>query len=255
MYRIVKQSWKTFPTALAVLLLPLGAPAASRTAQLPDGTIRSLVEHRLAKHGLEDTGVLVQVDDGVVTLSGSVKTLADEQEAEKLARSAEEVKDVVDRLSVQPGTRSEQQIADDVAKALNNYRFYDVFDWVEARLEGGQVSLTGWVYRPWDSAWLEKRIKRIAGVTRVQNELQSLPPSTYDDELRFETFRAIYGDPLFSTYPDLGLAPIHIIVHNGHITLKGIVHSKVERQLAGSLTRHATLALSVDNDIQLESRS
>ena len=51
-----------------------------------------------------------------------------------------------------------------------------------------------------------------------------------DDELRLAIYRAIfnYNNPLIQ-YSVRAVPPIHIIVKNGHVTLKGVVANQMDR--------------------------
>ena len=50
-----------------------------------------------------------------------------------------------------------------------------------------------------------------------------------DDQIRQAVAKAIYGDPEIGTrYGYQALPSIHIIVDNGHVTLKGVVDSQMD---------------------------
>ena len=67
----------------------------------------------------------------------------------------------------------------------------------------------------------ERAIKKIEGVDKVVNNIQVLPPSPMDDRLREQLYRKLYGyGPLFK-YANQSIPPIHIVVKNGRVTLKG----------------------------------
>jgi osmotically-inducible protein OsmY len=97
------------------------------------------------------------------------------------------------------------------------------------------VVLSGWVTMPYKKTDLERRVARVDGVTSVKNDIQVLPVSQFDDELRFRIARAIYGNSSFWNYAAMPNPPIHIVVNRGHVTLTGTVNSHVERVLARSL--------------------
>ena len=59
----------------------------------------------------------------------------------------------------------------------------------------------------------------------------------FDDRLRLQVARAIYGDPFFIHYADQALPPIHIIVKNGNVTLEGVVASAMDRTKADMAAR------------------
>jgi hyperosmotically inducible protein len=127
------------------------------------------------------------------------------------------------------------QIFKDVADQVNRYTRFTVFDDVAANVDNGVVTLTGHVTMPYKRDDLEKRVAKVTGVAQVQNKINVLPVSMFDDELRFRIARAIYGNSAFWHYAAMANPPIHIIVQNGHVTLTGVVNSNVERALARSL--------------------
>ena len=77
--------------------------------------------------------------------------------------------------------------------------------------------------------------------------------SSFDDRLRIQIARAIYGDPALSRYALGANPPIHIIVDNGHVTLTGWVNSDMEKQIAGMRASGAGLSFgAVTNNLQVE---
>jgi hyperosmotically inducible protein len=91
------------------------------------------------------------------------------------------------------------------------------------------------VTAPYKKDDLERRVRRVDGVTTVENAVDVLPVSQGDDELRFRIARAIYGNSSFWQYASMANPPIHIVVNRGRVTLEGVVNSNVERMLARSL--------------------
>lgn len=131
--------------------------------------------------------------------------------------------------------RKDLQIYRDIAKQVERYTQFTIFDTVDVSIDRGRVILTGWVTMPYKKDDIERRVRAVDGVTSLENGIQVLPVSTFDDELRFRIARAIYGNSAFWNYAALPNPPIHIIVVNGRVTLAGVVQSNVERQLARSL--------------------
>ena len=78
-----------------------------------------------------------------------------------------------------------------------------------------------------------------------------LPVSQFDDELRLQIARAIYGNSNFWRYGSMVNPPIHIIVENGRVTLEGVVNSNVDRMLARSIASSFG-AFSVTNNLQTD---
>ena len=85
----------------------------------------------------------------------------------------------------------------------------------------------------------------------LQNNLEVLPLSTFDDRLRLQVARAIYGDPFFIHYANQALPPIHIIVKNGNVTLEGVVASTMDRTKAEMAALHAGLSFSVVDNLRV----
>jgi BON domain len=143
------------------------------------------------------------------------------------------------------------QVADDVVRQVNSYTRFTIFDDVNARIDNGLVTLTGKVTMPYKKDDIGKRVARIDGVREVQNRIEVLSVSSYDEELRYRIARAIYGNPSFWNYAAMANPPIHIIVDRGRVTLTGVVNSNVERMLARSLATGFG-ELSVVNDLRTD---
>jgi hyperosmotically inducible protein len=139
----------------------------------------------------------------------------------------------------------------DVADQVNRYSNFTVFDDVAANVENGMVTLTGHVTMPYKKDDLERRVMKVNGVVAVQNKIEVLPVSIFDDELRFRIARAIYGNSAFWHYAAMANPPIHIVVKNGNVTLTGVVNSNVERALARSLATGFG-EFSVKNDLKTD---
>jgi hyperosmotically inducible protein len=147
---------------------------------------------------------------------------------------------------------ADADIQSDVVDAVLGYVHYGVFDSVGVAVEDGVVTLTGSVLQPWHKDDLQKRVARLEGVREVKNQIRVQPVSTFDDRLRVQLYRQIYGADMFQRYASFANPPIHIIVENGNITLTGLVNSQVEKAVLGTIAR-GTLAFRVDNQVQIES--
>jgi hyperosmotically inducible periplasmic protein len=143
------------------------------------------------------------------------------------------------------------QVFRDVQKQVLQYPQFTIFDSVNAEIEDGVVVLTGKVTMPYKRNDIEKRIVKLDTVTEVQNKIEVLPVSHYDDELRLRISRAIYGNSNFWRYATMANPPIHIIVDRGHVTLEGVVNNNVDRMLARSLASGFG-AFSVKNELKTD---
>ena len=132
--------------------------------------------------------------------------------------------------------------------------YFGVFDYIAFKVDGDTVTLLGQVVRPVLKSDAENSIKHIEGVERVNNQIDVLPPSSMDDQLRLRLFRAIYGEPGLEKY-SLGVQkPIRIIVKNGHVTLEGVVDSQGDKDLAALRAKGVPGSFSVDNNLQVVSQ-
>lgn len=159
----------------------------------------------------------------------------------------------VTALAQQAG-RKDFQVFKDVASQVTRYTQYSVFDNVGASVDEGVVTLTGKVTMPYKSDDIARRVAKVEGVTLVKNEIQVLPVSLLDDELRFRIARAIYGNSSFWQYAAMVNPPIHIVVERGQVTLTGVVNSEVERMLARSLAAQFG-AFSVTNELKTDAEA
>jgi hyperosmotically inducible periplasmic protein len=142
-----------------------------------------------------------------------------------------------------------------VRHELATLPYYGVFDWLEFQTQpDNTIVLRGQVVRPSTKSEAEARVKDIDGVSKVVNEIQVLPPSPSDDRLRIALYRAIYNwnSPLFR-YATQSIPPIHIIVDRGRATLRGIVATKADAQIAYMRARAVPGLFDVKNELLIES--
>ena len=243
--------WKA-PGRLLATFAATSVFLGTATVRADDAAIQRKVEERLARAKVyEAADVRVTVHDGAVTLDGVAPRMDAWLRADRAARK--ESKSVVNRLKVVPDEeRKDSEIRKDVVDQILRYPWYTVFDSVEAGVEGGVVTLRGSVYQPYRKTDIESRVAGIEGLKGLVSEIRVQGPSSFDDRLRRELVRGIYGDERFVQYASWAHPPIRIIVDGGRVTLTGFVGSAVEQQLVGHIAR-GTLAFAVDNQVKLES--
>lgn len=130
--------------------------------------------------------------------------------------------------------------------------YYSVFDNLEFKVEGSKVILIGQVVRPSLKSDAENAVKKVEGVETVVNNIEVLPLSPSDDQIRRAVFRAIYSAAPLERYSLQAVPPIHIIVKNGHVTLEGVVASEVDKDLANIKANGVPGVFSVTNNIRVE---
>lgn len=143
------------------------------------------------------------------------------------------------------------QVFRGIQKQVLTYPHFTIFDSVNAGIEEGVVTLTGKVTMPHKRSDIERRVAKLGGVTQVNNQIEVLPVSPFDDDLRRRIARAIYGNSNFWRYASMAQPPIHIIVEHGHVTLQGVVQSNMDRVLARSLATQFGV-FSVTNELKTE---
>ena len=150
-----------------------------------------------------------------------------------------------------PSDRSTERIQREVRHELLMLPYLGVFDNLAFKVDGYNVTLLGQVTRPSLKSDAENVVKKIEGVEKVDNQIEVLPPSPMDDQLRRRLYRAIYGYPSLQKY-SLGVQqPIRIIVKSGHITLEGVVDNEADKNTAGIRAKGVSGAFSVTNNLQV----
>jgi hyperosmotically inducible protein len=152
-----------------------------------------------------------------------------------------------------PGTADENKIIKEVRHALVTLPYYGVFDDLAFRVDGGTVTLLGAVTQPVLKSDAEKTVKRVEGVNQVVNNIEVLPLSPMDDQIRRAVYRAIYGDPALSDrYGFRAVPSIHIIVRNGRLTLEGVVANQMDKSLINIRANSVPGIFSVTNNLLVE---
>ncbi len=129
--------------------------------------------------------------------------------------------------------------------------YYSVFDNLEYRVEGDKVILMGQVVRPTLKSDAEAVVKSIEGVSKVENQIEVLPVSPMDDQLRRALYRAVYSDAGLFKYGTSSVPSIHLIVKNGNVTLEGVVDNETDKNLAGLRANQVPNAFSVQNNLRI----
>jgi len=194
-------------------------------------------------------------------------------------------------LAVSPGRAQDQttassnpnqqeilRIAKEVRKQIVTLPQYGVFDNIHFAIKGTDtVVLRGKASRPTLKSSAENVVKKIEGVTNVDNQIQVLPVSNNDDRIRAAVYASIYSYAPLQKYtsnrggpgggrsvaraaggitndPPIGYHAIHIIVENGNVTLTGVVDNDSDMAIAEMRANIVSGVFSVDNDLQLASQ-
>ncbi len=146
---------------------------------------------------------------------------------------------------------SQDRLIKEVRHELIMLPYYGVFDNLAFRVDGRTVILEGQVVQPVLKSDAGNAVKRIEGVDKVVNNIETLPPSPMDDRIRREVYRSIYSyGPLFK-YGNMAVPPIHIIVKSGRITLDGVVDNETDKNLAGMRANQVPGTFQVTNNLRV----
>jgi hyperosmotically inducible protein len=232
---------------IAALALTAGVAAAD---EVRDAEIQAALEKHFDSKDLK--GPSFEVKDGVVTLTGKARSVWAKKRAVELAMETEGVTAVEDRLEIARG-ESDQKVAEEVAKAVNRYPYFTIYDDVSLGIDNGAVTLHGRVTMPYKSEEIERRVSKVLGVQSVDNKIETLPVNIGDQKLRAALLYRIYGDSMFREYASRVNPPIHIIVERGRVALTGAVRSEVEKRKAEHIARSTFGVFSVENRLQVGS--
>jgi hyperosmotically inducible protein len=160
-------------------------------------------------------------------------------------------------LAIAPAVASAQgydnpQLQKKVRHELVMLPYYGVFDNLAYSINGGTVTLYGQVVRASTRSDAEHRVRKIAGVTRVVNNIKVLPLSSFDDRIRAATYRSIARMGGLYRYLQGTNPSLHIVVNNGHVTLEGVVSGSGDRNLAYMAANRVPGVFSVQNNLRVE---
>ena len=239
------------PLAIVMLAmlctLPLSAPVANagQTAGQIDREVRDALQRDRDTRGIE-----FSVQASEVTLSGRVPTFWAKDLAIKRTLAVPGVETVASELEI-PALEDDSEVAQDVARAIQRYPQYTIWDHIEGRINNGVVTLTGRVTPDWNKAEdLFERVAKVRGVQDVQSDIRTLSPSQGDLELRRAIALRVFRSPTFEHVATMRNPPFHIIVENSVVTLVGYVQSNIELNEIQVIIGQVQGILRLDNQLQ-----
>ncbi|MBZ5605951.1 MAG: BON domain-containing protein [Acidobacteriia bacterium] len=143
------------------------------------------------------------------------------------------------------------RLAKEVRHELVMLPYYTIFDNLAYRVDGSKVTLFGQVVNPVLKSDAGNVVKKIEGVTSVDNQIEVLPLSPNDDRLRIAVYRAIFARPELQRYSMGAIPPVHIIVKNGNVTLVGVVDNATDKNVAGIAANGVPGVFKVTNELQV----
>ena len=190
-----------------------------------DQQLRRDVEDELSwDPRISDAEIGISAKDGVVTLSGFVKSYAQRLAAEHAAERVSGVRAVAEELHVKlPGTIDLSDT--DIAHRAVNAMKWDVEvpdAKLKVRVDKGWVTLEGEVDWNFERLAAERAVRYLTGVKGVSNQIRITPHvSAYDVSARIKE--------ALRRSADTEAAKIEVESEGGRVTLRGNVHSWAER--------------------------
>ena len=237
--------------AVTVALLVLLSMTAMAATGRYDRQIQQTVSQKI--HDAKQLqNVSASVEDGIVTLTGTVVLYRDKLDAAKKTKKLANVTGVRNDIAVAGETVPDGQLQQKLAKKLAYDRvgYYDnAFNYLALGVKDGVVTLNGDTVNDVAKDSALAIVARMPGVKDVVNDVTVLPVSNFDDSIRVRTARAIYRDSVLGRYATDPVDSIRIVVDNGHVTLYGTVQSTMEKNIAGIRAGSVPGAFSVENKL------
>jgi hyperosmotically inducible periplasmic protein len=240
--------------AVTMALLVLLSMTAMASTGRYDVQIQQTVSHKL--HDAKQLqSVNSSVEDGIVTLTGTVGLYQYKLDAAKKIKKLANVTGVRNDIAVAGETVPDGQLQQKLAKKLAYDRvgYYDnAFNYLALGVKDGVVTINGDTVTDVAKDSALAIVARTPGVKDVVSEVNVLPVSLFDDSIRVLTARAIYRDSVLGRYATDPVHPIRIVVDNGHVTLYGTVESAMDKNIAGIRASAVPGAFSVENKLVVD---
>ena len=238
--------------ALCVLMQP--RPATAQVTADDANLEAEIANKALNKPKLKNVHASVQ--NGIVTLSGTVDVFDLKEEADKRVHRIKGLRGVMNQIDVAGPDVPDQQLQEKLVKAISYDRVgYGTtpFNAISVSVHNGAVTLAGKAYGPVDADSAAAVAANTAGVKDVINEIQVDPLSPMDDQIRLAVFRSVYGFPSLNKYAMDPAKPIRISVQNGNVELDGVVDSKADSDVANIRANSVPGVFKVTNNLQIAS--
>ena len=126
---------------------------------------------------------------------------------------------------------------------------YGVFDHITYQINGSTVILGGSTYSLSTRKEAERVVKRIPGVDRVINNIQDLPPSSFDDQIRRQLLAGLERTGNVYRYIQGVNPPVRLVVNRGRIALEGYVDNRSDANTMYIVARGIPGAFDVENHL------
>jgi osmotically-inducible protein OsmY len=199
-----------------------------------------------ARH-VDAAGITVTVHDGIVSLSGHVRTLSEKRHANRCVWHLQGVIGVRDEIAVQPPEAHRHSDAELTNRAARTLEWDALIPAgaINATAMAGVITLTGTVDEPHFRTEAEERVQQLAGVVRVDNQIVVRAPADVAVGLAEKVRRALVR------HSELDSSSITVEVRGEQVTLTGSVPSFVQRRIAVNAAWAAPGVIDVVDRLQV----
>jgi osmotically-inducible protein OsmY len=213
-----------------------------------DETIKKEVVDQLYWDNRVDADdVTVHVDNGVVTLKGSVPTHGARSSAVTDTWMIDGVTSVEDQIDVELAPTVEiptdAEIRNNIQNILSWNTDIDIID-IDVSVEGGVVTLEGTVDEYWKKWKAVELVSDVSGVIDVLDEMTVVPTGSFIDKDIAETINDALDRNLYIESED-----ITVEVEHGNVTLTGVVPTNFVRSKAGDIASYTAGVIDVHNNL------
>jgi osmotically-inducible protein OsmY len=191
-----------------------------------------------------DIGVIVK--DGVVTLTGAVKSYFEKWKAEHAAERVVGVRAVANEIEVRLPGENRRTDADIAAAAVNALRWNTLvpFDKIKVTVDNGWVTLKGEANYKYQKEAAEHAVRNLTGVVGVSNLIE-IKPSVSSTEVKRKIEEAL------ERMAQVDAQKIQVETTDGKVILKGSVRSWAEREEAEKAAWRAPGVAQVEDQIRI----
>jgi len=227
---------------IIIFLQPTGINVMKTDSQLQSDVMAELKWN----DSINATKIGVEVDNGIVTLSGNVDNYAQKWSAERAAQKVSGVKALAVDINVVLTVLSKKSDSD-IARTVEN-----VLEWttnwpkshIKVMVENGWITLSGELDYEYQRELASSAVRHLMGVTGVSNQIkikQALSTSNVKADIKAALKRRALTDA----------EEIMVTVDGGTVTITGVVHSWSEHDMVSDSVWNTTGVTDVNDNISV----